>query len=54
VTCRDGQQSGDTALVGCTGQIVTTYNGETRQWSVSDHQFQTVLDEGEWRMCGYE
>ncbi len=54
VSCSDSSADGSTTLVSCKGKIVTTYNGETREWSLSDHQFKTVLDDGEWRMCGYQ
>jgi predicted small secreted protein len=54
VSCSDSSTDGSITLVSCKGKIVTTYNGETREWSISDHQFKTVLDDGEWRMCGYQ
>ena len=54
VSCADSSTDGNTTLVSCTGKIVTTYNGETREWPLSDRQFKTVLDDGEWRMCGYQ
>jgi hypothetical protein len=54
VTCRDGAVNGATTLVSCQGKIVTSYNGESRDWSVSDHQYKVVQDRGEWRMCGYQ
>jgi hypothetical protein len=54
VSCSDSSTDGSATLVSCQGKIVTTYNGETREWSLSDHQFKTVLDDGEWRMCGYQ
>jgi hypothetical protein len=53
VTCTDAGADGDYALVACDGQIVTTYQGETREWSVSDHPYRALLDGGEWLMCGY-
>jgi hypothetical protein len=53
VSCTAGAADGDATLVSCTGQIVTTYQGETREWSVSEHPFRAVLQDGEWRMCGY-
>jgi hypothetical protein len=53
VSCSVSETDGTTALVACTGQIVTTYQGETRQWTVAEHPYQAVLDDGEWRMCGY-
>ena len=54
VSCEDASTDGSTTLVSCQGKIVTTYNGETREWSLSERQFKTVLDDGEWRMCGYQ
>jgi outer membrane lipoprotein SlyB len=53
VTCQvSGSDTGST-LVTCQGKIVTTYQGEARQWSVGDHPFKVVQQDGEWRMCGY-
>lgn len=54
VTCEDAGEDGDAALVACTGKIVTTYNGEQREWDLSARQFRAVLDDGQWRMCGYK
>lgn len=53
VSCEVSGTDGDNTLVTCQGKIVTTYQGETREWSVSDSPYVTVLDGGEWRMCGY-
>ena len=54
VACKDAGTDGSATLVACTGKIVTTYNGESRDWSVSDKQFKVVQDRGDWRMCGYK
>jgi hypothetical protein len=54
VSCKDNGADGNATLVACQGKIVTTYNGESRNWSVSDHQYKVVQDGGEWRMCGYK
>lgn len=54
VTCKDTGTSGDYTLVSCTGKIVTSYNGESREWSVSDHPYRVAKDGGDWRMCGYQ
>jgi hypothetical protein len=54
MTCADSGTDGSITLVSCQGKIVTTYNGETREWSLAERQFKTVLDDGEWRMCGYQ
>ena len=53
VSCTTGAADGDYTLVSCTGQIVTTYQGENRTWSVGDHPYRALNDDGEWLMCGY-
>jgi hypothetical protein len=53
VACTESGADGEFTLVGCQGKIVTTYQGETREWSVADHPYRALLDDGEWRMCGY-
>jgi hypothetical protein len=52
--CSEASNDGSTALVACKGKIVTTYNGENKEWNLADRQFKLVLEDGEWRMCGYE
>ena len=54
LSCEENGADGNYTLVACQGKIVTTYQGETREWNLSEHQFKLVLDDGEWRMCGYE
>ncbi len=53
VSCTVGAADGDYTLVNCTGQIVTAYQGENRTWSVSDHPYRALLNDGEYLMCGY-
>lgn len=53
VSCEAGAADANGTPVTCTGKIVTTYQGEAREWSVSDHPYLTVQQDGEWRMCGY-
>ncbi len=53
VSCEASGSEGANALVNCQGQIVTTYQGEVREWSVSEHPYVVVQQDGEWRMCGY-
>ena len=54
LTCAENGADGNYTRVACQGKIVTTYQGETREWNLSDHQFKLIQDDGEWRMCGYE
>ena len=53
VSCTAGTAGAGGTTVTCSGKIVTTYQGETREWSVSDHPYLAVEQDGEWRMCGY-
>ncbi len=53
VSCAPSGADGDYTLVTCQGKIVTTYQGETREWPVGEHPFRALESGGEWRMCGY-
>ena len=53
VICQESGSDSGATLVTCQGHIVTTYQGEARQWTVGDHPFKVVQQDGEWRMCGY-
>ena len=53
VSCEAGAADANGTAVTCKGKIVTTYQGEAREWSVSDHPYLAVQQDGEWRMCGY-
>ena len=52
--CSVASAEGDTTFISCTGKIITSYNGETRETSLADRQFKVVKEGGEWRMCGYK
>jgi hypothetical protein len=53
VACTANGSSGLYTLVGCTGKMVTTYGGESRDWDLSSFIYQTLPEDGEWKMCGY-
>jgi hypothetical protein len=53
VACIANGSSGAYTLVGCTGKMVTTYGGETRDWDLSSFVYQTLPEDGVWKMCGY-
>lgn len=50
VTCQKDGKDGDYTLVACEGKIVTSYNGETREWALG--RYQLLQEDGEWKMCG--
>jgi predicted lipoprotein len=53
VTCSTSETAGQIAFVACTGKIVTSYNGENRDWPLDQRAFKTQFEGGEWRVCGY-
>ena len=50
MSCQKDGEDGDFTLVACDGRIVTSYNGETREWDLPDYQL--VEEDGEWKICG--
>jgi hypothetical protein len=53
VVCTVNGVSGAYTLVGCGGKIITTYGTETREWDLSNFIYQAVIEDGQWKMCGY-
>ncbi len=47
-----GTENGQT-LVTCTGKIVTSYQGEAREFDLSRWTYQVAQEGGDWRVCGY-
>jgi hypothetical protein len=54
VTCTVSGDQSDQKLVSCSGKIVISYNGETREINLADRTYRTVLEGGDWRVCGYQ
>ena len=50
VTCQKSGTDGAYTLVTCDGKIVTTYNGENREWTLGTYRM--AQEDGEWKMCG--
>jgi hypothetical protein len=50
VTCSVQSQDSSSATVKCDGNIVTTYNGEKRNWALG--KYKVVQEGGDWKMCG--
>lgn len=53
LSCETTGEDDDVTLVGCTGSIVLTYEGEDRPIDLSARTFQTVQEGGDWLVCGY-
>lgn len=54
VVCTLGAADGNAQLVKCSGKILNSYNGETRERNLSEFTFRAIAEGGEWRMCGYQ
>lgn len=54
VTCQVSGPADGNSLVRCTGKIVTSYNGESREWALDENLFVLSPEGGEWRVCGYQ
>lgn len=53
LNCSESGSEGDDRLVQCSGKIVTSYNGEAREFDLSLRTYLVRQEDGEWRMCGY-
>jgi hypothetical protein len=54
VSCVTTDQTPEQASVTCIGKLVTTYNGEDQELDLSRQIYQLKLEDGQWRMCGYQ
>lgn len=54
MVCTRGDEADGYVYVSCAGKIVTTYNGETREWPLDAFPFRMLQEGDEWKMCGYE
>ncbi len=54
LSCSQSGQDGAFTIVGCQGKIVTQYNGESRNWDLSQKPFKTIQEDGQWKVCGYQ
>jgi hypothetical protein len=52
VSCKQSGSDGSTALVNCTGKLVTTYNNEDSNIDLSTETYQVVQQGGDWLVCG--
>src|SRR5258706_5873116 len=50
--CSQSGQEGDFTIVKCTGKIVTTYGGESREWPLDKSNYKAIKEDGQWKMCG--
>ncbi|MBE0685730.1 MAG: hypothetical protein IH585_06990 [Anaerolineaceae bacterium] len=51
--CTQSGSEGDIALVTCSGNFLTSYDGEAMEIDLSTRQYELVQQSGEWLVCGY-
>ena len=51
--CTQSGSDGDLALVTCSGQFLTSYDGEEMEIDLGTREFELVQQNGEWLVCGY-
>lgn len=55
ISCSVDSESGERAVVSCTGKYVFSYDaGEQQELNLEGRMFNVVKEAGEWRMCGYQ
>jgi hypothetical protein len=55
VSCQTVQESGNEAIVTCTGSIRFSYDGGVEETlDLEGRSFRTVFEDDEWKMCGYQ
>ena len=54
VACHPAGESGDQTKVDCEGKIIANYGGEDQDILLSERTYLAVVEDGEWKMCGYE
>lgn len=54
VSCSVNTEGDGQAVVFCDGSIIANYGGEDTSISLADRAYITVMEDGEWKMCGYE
>jgi hypothetical protein len=55
VSCLAVEEQDDSAVVTCSGRIRFSYDGGVEEHLVLEGRFfRTVLEDGEWKMCGYQ
>ncbi len=54
LTCSPVNVSGDQTLVACEGKIIANYGGEDQDIPLTGRTYLAVVEDGVWKMCGYE
>ena len=51
--CQEIDQEDNFTIISCHGKIIANYGNEVLEIDLEDQKYLSVLEGGEWRMCGY-
>jgi len=51
--CQEIDQDDEFTIISCQGKIIANYGNEVLEIHLEDQKYLSVLEGGEWRMCGY-
>lgn len=54
LACEAAEESGDFTRVNCAGVITANYGNEVLEIDLAERPVLVALEDGEWRVCGYE
>ena len=52
MSCAESGADGDKTLVGCTGILNMSYNGEPQSLDLADRTYEVIEQNGNWLVCG--
>ena len=52
VACTQTGTDGNTALVGCSGKIIASYNGENQEFNLEGRTYEVTQEGDTWLVCG--
>jgi hypothetical protein len=53
LSCTDSDSDSIYTFVECEGKIIANYGGELQDINLSQRTYQALIEQGEWKMCGY-
>lgn len=53
LSCTDSGSDSMYTFVECEGKIIANYGGELQDINLSQRTYQALIEQGEWKMCGY-
>jgi hypothetical protein len=54
LACSETGADGDSHWVTCSGDLIATYQGGDQSLSLQERTYRVILEDGAWKMCGYQ